>query len=68
MDWNYHVIHYQAIDDSNVYLILCETLCLLCVFVVIFSDLDFYHKGHKGIHKDHEDCMWLYFNILIHEN
>jgi len=29
---NYHVIHYQTIDSSNVYLILCETLCLLCVF------------------------------------
>jgi len=32
MDWNYHVIHYQAIDNSNVNLILCETLCLLRVF------------------------------------
>jgi len=44
-------------------------LCAYFVFfVVISSDLDFYHKGLKGIHKDHKDCMCLYFNILINEN
>ncbi len=36
-------------------------------FVVIFSDLDFYHKGLKGIHKDYEDCMCLYFKFITHE-
>jgi len=32
MSLNYHVIRYQAIDNCNIYLILCETLCLLRVF------------------------------------
>jgi len=41
MEWNYHVIHYQAIDNSNVYLILCETLCLLRVLCGYIQRLRF---------------------------
>ena len=48
----YHVIHYQTIDNSNLYLLLCETLCLLRVFCgYIHSDLDFYHNVSKGFTK-----------------
>ena len=42
MDLNYHVIHYQAIDNCNIYLILCETLCfirVLCGYIQRFRFL-----------------------------
>ena len=65
MDRNHHVIHYQAIDNSNVDLILCETLCLLRVFCGYIKWFRFfYHKGLKEIHKDHEDYMCLYFKDI----
>ncbi len=47
---------------------LCKTLCLLHVYWGYTKQFRFLHKVLKGIHKDHEDCMCLYFNILIHEN